>query len=204
MGGRPEGALLAAAAACAGLCGSALAQQTGEGIRWDAARPLTWSDFQGPVDPGAGPRTAALTAASLSLGYELEVRRGRRCEYEITKIETSAEFHPRQSWVRNQARTETVLEHEQGHFDLTEVFRSVLEREANELVGATRSCGTDADMAAIETEVGELVAHMRESIFAELDQVQRQYDAQTGHGTLPQVQRTWTERIRRALGRGAW
>jgi hypothetical protein len=171
-----------------------------------ANRPLTWSDFRGPVDPDAGPRAAALTAASLSLGYELEVRRARRCEYEITKIEKSAEFHPQHSWVRDQARTDAVLEHEQGHFDLTEVFRAVLEREANGLIGVARPCGAgaDADMTAIEAEVGELVAEVRGRIFAELDQVQRQYDTETGHGTLPMVQRTWTERIKSALGRGAW
>lgn len=200
---RRIGAALLAAVAGFGL-GSAPAQQTGDGIAWDEQRPLTWDDFQGPVDPEAAPTAAALTAASLSLGYELEVTRGRGCEFEITKIETSAEFHPQHSWVRDRARTEAVLEHEQGHFDLTEIFRSALEREAARLVGQPRRCRAGADMAAIEAEVGELVGQIRESIFAELDSVQRQYDAETGHGTLPDVQRAWTERIREALRRGAW
>src|SRR5690606_14094360 len=92
----------------------AAAQQVGEGIRWDAGRRLQWSDFRGPVDPDAGPRAAALTAASVSLGYELEVRTGRRCDFEVSKIETAAEFHPEHSWVREGARTDAVLEHEQG------------------------------------------------------------------------------------------
>ena len=197
-------AVVAAGVITSGVVGGALGQETGEGIRWDASRPLRWSDFQGAVDPNAGPRAAALTAASLSLGAELEVRRGRRCEYEITSIETSAQFHPQHSWVLERARTDAVLQHEQGHFDLTDVFRAVLEREAGRLVGAARTCRSDDDMTAIEAEVGELVAELRERIFAELDEVQRRYDAQTGHGTLPDMQSAWSERIRRALSRGAW
>lgn len=203
---RIEAVAMKASAAVIGLLalGSAVhAQEVAQGIRWVADRPLVWSDFRGAVAPDAEPSAAALTAASVSLGYALEVRRGRGCEYEITAIETSAEFHPEQSWVRDGARIDSVLEHEQGHFDLTEVFRAVLEQEANVLVGRTQRCAT-ADMSAIEAEVGERVASIRERIFAELEQVQSQYDAETGHGTLPDQQRAWTSRIRAALRRGAW
>jgi len=182
----------------------ALAQEMGEGIRWQADRPLAWSDFQGPVDPNAQPLAAALTAASVSLGYELEVRNGRGCEFEVIRIETSAKFHPEQSWVRDGARTPAILEHEQGHFDLTEVFRAVLEREAAALVGRPQRCTAGADMTAIETEVGERMAEVRQRVFAELERVQAQYDAQTGHGTVPDAQRAWTTRIRQALRRGRW
>lgn len=184
--------------------GDAGAQQVGDGIRWEAGRPLTWEDFRGPVDPDAGPLAAALTAASVSLGYELEVRTGRRCEVEVSRIETAAEFHPEHSWAREGGRTDAVLEHEQGHFDLTEVFRAVLDREAAALVGRVEACARGADMAAIEAQVAEQVARIREGVFAELERVQAQYDAETGHGTVPDAQREWTARIREALRRGAW
>ena len=184
--------------------GVAAAQEIGTGIRWEAGRPLRWSDFRGRVDPGAGPRAAALTSASVSLGYELEVRTGRRCELEVTRIETAAEFHPEQSWVRDGARTDAILEHEQGHFDLAEVFRAVLEREAGTLVGRVQRCSSRADMAAVEAQVGEQMARIREGVFDELERVQARYDAETGHGTLPDAQRAWTARIREALRRGTW
>ncbi|HEX6994197.1 MAG TPA: hypothetical protein VF339_08620 [Gammaproteobacteria bacterium] len=182
----------------------ALAQQVGEGIRWQADRPLEWSDFKGQVDPNAGPQTAALTSASVSVGFELEVRGGRRCEFEVLRIETTAEFHPEHSWVRDGARTAAVLEHEQGHFDLAEVFRAVLERQAAALVGRPQRCAAGADPSAIEAEVNEWIAEIRGQVFDELERVQDQYDAETGHGTLPDAQSVWTARIRQALRRGSW
>lgn len=184
--------------------GIAVAQEIGEGIRWEAGRPLQWSDFRGDVDADAGPTAAALTAASVSLGYELEVRTGRRCEVEVIRIETAAQFHPEHSWVRDGARTDAILEHEQGHFDLAEVFRAVLEREAGTLVGRVQRCSSRADMAAVEAQVGEQMARIREGVFDELERVQARYDAETGHGTLPDAQRAWTARIREALRRGTW
>ncbi len=183
---------------------SALAQDADAGIRWEASRPLEWADFRARVDPDASPRTAALAAVSISLGYELAVSRGRGCSYEITAIETSAEFHPDHSWVRDEARTAAILEHEQGHFDLAEIFRVILAREARPLVGASQRCPERDDMAAVEAEVGERIGQIRERIFAELERVQAEYDAQTGHGTLAAPQREWTARIAAALRRGAW
>ena len=188
----------------AAVAGQALAQEPGEGIRWQANRPLEWADFKGKVDPNADPQAAALTSASVSLGYELEVRSGRRCEFEIVRIETAAEFHPEHSWVRDGARTAAILEHEQGHFDLAEVFRAILEREAAALAGRPERCPAGGDMAAVEAEVGRRVGGIRERIFADLERVQAQYDAETGHGTLRDAQRVWTERIRDALRRGSW
>ncbi len=196
--------LIAVGGASVGTHHAAFSQQPGEGIRWQANRPLAWSDFKGQADPNAEPHTAALTAASVSLGYELEVRGGRRCELEIVRIETAAEFHPEHSWVRDGARTAAILEHEQGHFDLAEVFRAVLEREAAALVGRPQRCPGDRNMAAIEAEVGERVGEIRERVFADLERVQAQYDTETGHGTVPDAQRAWTARIREALRRGSW
>src|SRR5690606_40927315 len=84
-------------------------------------------------DLNAEPHTAALTAASVSLGYELEVRGGRRCELEIVRIETAAEFHPEHSWVRDGARTAAILRSEEHTSELQSrenlVCRLLLEKK---------------------------------------------------------------------------
>lgn len=187
-----------------GSVGCAFGQTDGGVIDWDASRPLTWADFRGAADPDASPRTAALTAASISVGYELEVRSNGRCFFEIANVQTEAVFHTERSWVRDGGRTDLVLEHEQGHFDLTQVFRMMLEREAARLVGDARRCPNRDAMAAAEADAAERVRAVRDPIFLELDRVQAQYDAETGHGTLADVQREWTARIGEALRRGSW
>jgi hypothetical protein len=186
------------------IAGLVAAQTESGGIPWDADRPLVWSDFRGPIDPAAPADVAALTSASISMGYGVAMRRDRRCRFEITQVEVDAIFHPEQSWARDRARTPLVLEHEQGHFDLTHVFRMMLQRDAGALVGEARACPAGADMPAIESRAADLIGRVRDRNWDELARVQAQYDAETGHGTLPQVQREWTARIQRALSRGRW
>jgi len=191
--------------ACAGLCDTAATQPGPDSVDWSADRPLVWSDFRGPVDPQAAPRTAAETASSLEFGYSLQVERaGNDCVFEIAEVRTRATFEPRASWVRQGQRSAEVLEHEQGHFDLTQVHRLMLERDARALVGDERRCSDDDSMAEIETKADELVAPMRDRIWQNLQSVQAQYDAETQHGLLREAQQEWSARIDEALRRGRW
>ena len=192
------------AAALAGTLFTALAAAA-EPIPWSEDRPLTWSDFEGEIDPEASADTAAMTAASLNWSFSYSIERGRRCRFRITEIGTQALFHPDESWVRSEHRTDIILEHEQGHFDLTQVFRLMLDSEADALVGEARSCGRgDATTRDVEPQVERLVQPVREEIWQRLQQVQAEYDAATRHGILEDVQRQWTARIRDAVGRGSW
>ncbi|HEX7081692.1 MAG TPA: hypothetical protein VF329_11815 [Gammaproteobacteria bacterium] len=173
-------------------------------IVWSAGRPLVWSDFRGPVDPDAPPRTAASTSSSLTLGYELEVRQDRRCTFVITSIETLATFEPSASWVKPGQRTAEVLEHEQGHFDITQVHKMIPDREARGLVGDERRCPSGAAMEAIQARAAAIVAEVRDRVWADLRDVQERYDAETAHGTQRAAQREWSARIEEALRRGRW
>src|SRR5690606_480735 len=176
------------------------AQRSADAIIWSADRPLTWQDFRGPVNPNAPPNTAATTAASLSWTYSYELERSRgRCTYRITDIATEALFNPSESWVKRDHATDIVLEHEQGHFDLTQIHKMELDRAADEIEGRRTSCGdADAALAEVEARVAEEVGPVRERIWQNLQSVQDQYDRETGHGTRVDAQREWTARIQQA------
>lgn len=177
------------------------------GIPWSEDRPLEWSDFQGEVDPNAPAETVAATAASLQWSYRYERVAGRRgpCIFRITGVETAAEFHPRDSWVKPGYRTDHVLSHEQGHFDLTQIHKLMLDRAVRGIVGVERPCpGRDATMADIEAAAAELVTPVGEGVWRDLGRVQDRYDGQTGHGMDAAAQREWSARIARALARGRW
>jgi hypothetical protein len=198
-----------AVALCSTLASVAASAQTGAAagaITWSADRPLQWSDFAGPVNPTAPFDTVAMTAASLNWTYSYQLERSsRRCVFRITEITTEALFHPEDSWARPEHRTAVVLEHEQGHFDLTHVHKLMLDREATALVGDERSCGRRASTAAdVESRVAEAIRPLRERIWRDLQRVQAEYDASTRHGILVDAQRQWTARIREALRRGRW
>lgn len=186
--------------------GHVSAQSDPDAISWSADRPLVWSDFRGPVDPSAAPNTAATTAVSLNWMYSYRLERGRRrCVFEITEISNDARFHPDDSWAHPEHRTDIILEHEQGHFDLAQVHKLMLDREAAALIGESRNCGhVDATVADVEARVTATVQPVKDRIWGDLQRIQAEYDAATQHGILENVQRQWTARIRDALRRGRW
>ena len=82
-------------------------------ISWSPYQKLNWSDFQGNPHPEY-PHIAALTYSSIVYKYH--------CENGYLNIEVQANFRINDSWVRPQAMTDYYLEHEQLHFDITELY----------------------------------------------------------------------------------
>jgi len=87
--------------------------ETEEDIFWSANRKLTWDDFQASVDTTM-PKIAALTYSSII--YR------RRCEDKQLKSSIQAVFKKKRSWVKPNMRTDYHLDHEQLHFDITELY----------------------------------------------------------------------------------
>jgi hypothetical protein len=177
-------------------------------IQWAANSPLRWEDFQGPVDPSASPERVAMTAASLSWGYAygLEQSNGS-CFYRITSVDVQAIFDRQVSWVRPGHRTARILEHEQGHFDLTQLYKLKLDDLADEHVGVRQACEGDSVEAAsdfTERETARAVSGLAEKIWQEHVAAQEAYDEQTRHGILIDVQHLWTEAIGRGLREARW
>jgi hypothetical protein len=194
-------ALCLAALAAGGVC-----EVGAQELIWEAERPLTWADFRGPAPGGTEARDVAVTAASLNWSYEYEFERSAAgCSYRIADIRVSAVFHPENSWVRAGHATESVLAHEQGHFDITQIHKLMLEELARGFVGATGSCkGRSSKRAArfVEEDIARIVGpHYRR--IAELHtRLQASYDSETGHGTRHGSQQSWLDRISGELRRG--
>ncbi len=150
---------------------------------WSAARPLTWSDFQGP--PPAEGSEGAKTSYTLYSAWKC---RGGSDVFEFRVI---AGFRPRQSWVKavvlnDSTQRRTVLGHEQTHFDLAEVHARIMRRAFKDLA---RPCSmTDAELSALAQRLAQ--AEKAE---------QRRYDAATNHGLLAAQQAAWTLQTRRRL-----
>ena len=177
-------------------------------LTWTAEAPLQWQDFQGPVDSSASADRVAMTAASLSWGYSYGLERGNgRCLYRINSVDVHAIFNRRDSWVRPGHETDRVLEHEQGHFDLTQLFKLELEALTRGLVGVRRECKGDSVEAAssyAEREAAGAVSVVAERIWSEHVAAQEAYDDQTRHGTAGDAQRAWLDAIRHGLEAGSW
>lgn len=176
-----------------------IATAAGPAIEWSSQRRLVWEDFRGPVPAGATDERVAATAASLSWSNEYSIAWSRdTCSFSIARIDSAALFHPETSWVRPGHRTPDVLEHEQGHFDIAQIFHHQFELETARLVGASRECRGRNQRAAsrfAEREVGELIGTIYDEVWRQYRAEQEAYDHETRHGIDAAAQAAWTREI---------
>jgi hypothetical protein len=143
-------------------------------IEWSASRQLVWSDYKGRPDPNSD--AAALTTTYLGIEYHIEAKSF------TWKIQ--CRFSKTRSW--GESKTEYILQHEQGHFDIAEIFA----RRLNKKMGEYRFNATtyQKDLRAIY-----------ESIASEKGDFQDQYDRETDHSRKKEQQAEWTKKIENLL-----
>jgi len=150
---------------------------------WSPTRPLTWSDFRG-VQPAGETDQGARTAYSLFHGVRCT---GRRFEFSVV-----VGMLPDQSWVTPAVRADPrlsaqTLQHEQTHFNLSEVHARRMRRYFAELY---------APCDKSERELAELA----DGFIRGEAQAQLRYEQETRNGRLPQAQTGWDGEVARLLG----
>src|SRR5258705_9827270 len=91
-----------------------------EMIEWNPTRALTWSDYKGSPDPRSD--AAASTTTYLGIEYKMDEKGFSfkiQCRFSLTR-----------SWGRS--KTDFILKHEQGHFDIAEIFARTLNKRMSE------------------------------------------------------------------------
>jgi hypothetical protein len=181
-------------AAGAGLA-HAQSGQPAEPIEWSNVRKLRKSDFK-----GIGAMQSQVAARSF-----ISIQASWSCDGDRLDAKIRALFDPsRSTWSGPSAAvgdatssrptrvsnltSEQLLEHEQTHFDIAEIFARKIREHLSQITDACTRRGGTVPLAAIVEEYQ-----------SELDDQQARYDRQTGFGTDPRTQWEWTSRTRRAL-----
>lgn len=144
--------------------------QSSRTIEWNQERKLTWEDFKGK--PEINSTKAALTYSSIhaQFGYN-----DKALQYTIT-----CTFDGMKSWGR--IKNDYILAHEQGHFDLTEVFARKLNKNLSEYRFNKKTVGDD-------------INKIYQSVVDELTSVQQKYDRETDHSRDFPLQAQWNRTI---------
>lgn len=174
-----------------------------EFIAWSEDRKLTWDDFSGM--PGVFPenydggdsRTKAFTwGESKLLAYDFERAPSIICQYQITKIELQGMFNRNQSWVKKEIRNDpSVLNHEQGHFDILEVI--VRKTESALLLKMFECPNGIYDEPLIHNDLRKIVSDYT----IENQKMHQQYDEDTSTGNKLSPQEQWDGKIKLELWR---
>ncbi len=155
--------------------------KAGGQIAWDSSRPLTWTDFR--ARPHAGLFKAAETVSTVT--YLIG------CLGQETRFTVLTTFSTMESWVRPDVRadpaaSDAMLQHEQTHFDITELFGRELRRA---LDAADGLCPHDLARARA----------LFDSLSTASRQLQERYDRETRHGTDRDAQAFWSTWVRALL-----
>ena len=146
-------------------------------IPWQSQRQLNWKDFKGEPDYSDDFR-AAVTASSIQI--RIRCNANNRLSYDV-----SADFIKDKSWVKEIARTNYHLGHEQLHFDITEIYVRKI-REA---------------LSHIEPICdNQTLAHeLAQEIMEQCSDAQQRYDNATKYSLDPEEQAIWKGHVDRKL-----
>ena len=139
-------------------------------IVWSAGTKLGWEDFVGKAD-AASP----FVAVSVS-GIQYKLRFGGNGMSDSVFVV----FYRTESWVKT--RTAGELVHEQGHFDITEVYARKMRKRLQDFVPRQGS---------LELQLGMLY----DEVERERDAEENRYDRETKHGGDAGRQAVWNKKI---------
>jgi hypothetical protein len=149
-------------------------------IIWSPGRKLIWDDFKGTPVLYSKDNIAAATNCTFSF------ESNRVTMFKKVKIYTKTAFDCTLSWVRpDQIGRVDLLEHEQTHFDLCEVYARMLRKRIEEQK-VTAFNLYEANI--VFKEVSELYSDRQEL-----------YDKETNHGLSREKQIEWTAKVGKEL-----
>ena len=138
--------------------------QSGSGFAWPHHQKLTWDDFQ-----GSPPKSVSYPSAVSDTGFKYQLV----CRNGLLDIDVAAFFSPSGSWVKPDSKTPELLRHEQGHFNMAELYALKLRKA---ILDAKAGCGDTAKAnAAGEKMVSQFQKQWQDA--------ERAYEEGTKYGT---------------------
>lgn len=143
-------------------------------LEWNDSKKLTWADFKARPDEESD--VAARTTTYLLFSYSV---RSEGFSYTI-----ESKFSKTRSWGLH--KTSYILSHEQGHFDIAEVFARKLHKKMNEYSFNRKTYQKD-------------LKKIYQDILDEKEKMQNEYDKETNHSINKEKQADWLKKINALL-----
>jgi len=147
-------------------------------IEWTEKRKLSFDDFRGEIGV-----SMAAAVSSVIIRYEIvsqSIWTGR------IKIKIFATFDTSSSWIKPEFKSPRLLAHEQGHFDITEIFSRKLQKKV------------DAEIKGVK-DFSQKFQKMYDDLYNEHYQYQTQYEIDTDNGRHEENQEKYNTLIREML-----
>lgn len=140
-------------------------------IQWSENKKLSWEDFRGTPDAGDG--YVASTNSGMSFSFSYKVTNGiMTMDYEIL-----CNFYPELSWYKVDLVSNYILQHEQTHFDISELYARKLRKVMEE--------------TTFSNDPKEAVNAIYQNMEAARQKLQEKYDFETDHSKNEPVEIQW-------------
>lgn len=154
-------------------------QGDSEKMLWNENQKLTWEDFRGKPVPSAS--FVASTNTGINFQYSYSIKNDQvAVEYSVESF-----FYPEKSWYQPGKVNQHILNHEQAHFDISELHARMLRKN---LEGKKFS-------KKIKSEI--------EKIYRQIEQQRRamqvKFDAETDHSRNVEKEVVWENHIAKQL-----
>jgi Bacterial protein of unknown function (DUF922) len=146
-------------------------------IEWNASKRLDWNDFK--AKPDRNSPNAALTSTTIKFDFTYN-------DQGLT-LHIHCAFDRNLSWGR--VRNDYILSHEQGHFDIAEIF-------ARELFKKLKDYQL-RDVNKLSRDLNKIY----ENTMQELNDMQAKYDKETNFSINKEKQSEWLVKISKELER---
>jgi len=157
-------------------------QEKSDTIHWSSAYRLTYDDFQGIPKPKGSSDRDTLAICAYKIKYQIKM------VGPDLKINAFAVFERNNSWIKE--KSVWVLDHEQGHFDIAEIFALQFEKKAN-----------DTTIKDVHVFLDFLNTSFKETA-AECNAEQEKYDIQTMNTLGKQYYSKWIKEQLDSLAKG--
>ena len=151
----------------------------GDTIHWSKNYQLNWDDFQGKVPPSD---FSAQSNCSFMLRIEKVVEEGTM----KLQIKFCAAFVKPTSWVKPDLKRDTLLIHEQYHFNICEMYARQFKNRLKNF-----------DFLPMKTD--QQIKVIFDEVWTEYKQTQEDYDNETEHGMIIEQQLKWINRVDESL-----
>jgi hypothetical protein len=143
-------------------------------LKWDEVKKLTWADYKSKPNPESD--AAASTTTYLSVDYNITSTH--------FGFKVQSYFSKTRSWGLH--KTDYILSHEQGHFDIAEVFARKLQKKLGEYKLNKKTYQND-------------LKKIYDGVTKEKSDAQNDYDRETNHSINKTKQAEWLKKIEEML-----
>jgi len=154
-------------------------------LEWTPNSMLTWSDFQAESNPAVFEDSHSVIKYRFTWVVDSE-KIDENIIFLIDDIILFVEFHPLLSWVRQSEANESLLNHEQGNFDLAELIKREnmpnLQEQFYKKHFSTRGQNNEQRKQFAKEDSGEMINKYVEKLQILFDERSLKYQNDTNYG----------------------